>query len=119
MEKKHCLTLDKEFIEFCKLNDITDIDSLAKSTFSRGFTILKYGETPSEIKTTSDIVVKEVIKEIPIEKIIEKEVYITDNELIDENNSLKEELKKLNDVLIRMNKSTVMKNSNLSSLYDE
>jgi hypothetical protein len=119
MEKKHYLTLDKEFIQFCKLNDIENIDDLAKKTFSRGFTILKYGETPSEIKTTSNVVVKEVIKEIPIEKIIEKEIFITDNELVTENKLLKEEVIKLKESLLKMNKSTVMKNSKLDSLYGE
>jgi hypothetical protein len=46
MKKKYTLTLDDDFIQYCKLNNIDDIDTLAKKTFNRGFTILKYGETP-------------------------------------------------------------------------
>ena len=46
MEKKYTLTLDKEFILYCELNEIKDIDKLANDTFSRGFTLLKFGETP-------------------------------------------------------------------------
>lgn len=46
MKKKYTLTLDDEFIQYCKLNNIEHVESLAKETFKRGFTILKYGETP-------------------------------------------------------------------------
>ena len=46
MKKKYTLTLDNEFIDYCKLNNIEDVDKLAKETFSKGFSILKYGDTP-------------------------------------------------------------------------
>ena len=46
MENKNYLILDDEFIQYCKLNNIEDINKLAKETFARGFTILKYGESP-------------------------------------------------------------------------
>jgi hypothetical protein len=72
MKQKNSLILDKEFIQYCELNGIEDIDKLAKETFNRGFTILKYGETPfgkQQIKEVEKIV--EVIKEVPIEKIVE------------------------------------------------
>jgi len=48
MEKKHSLILDNEFIRYCELNDIEDVEKLAKETFQRGFTLLKYGEVPSK-----------------------------------------------------------------------
>jgi len=41
------LTLDDEFLQYCELNHIEDVEKLARETFKRGFTILKYGETPS------------------------------------------------------------------------
>jgi len=44
------LILDDEFLRYCELNRIyesEDIQKLARETFKRGFTILKYGETPS------------------------------------------------------------------------
>ena len=46
MEKKYSLTLDKEFINYCEINKIDDIEGLAKKTFNNGFTILKYGNKP-------------------------------------------------------------------------
>jgi hypothetical protein len=39
--------LDDEFLRYCELNHIEDVQKLAHETFKRGFTILKYGETPS------------------------------------------------------------------------
>jgi len=44
MEKKHSLILDDEFIKYCELNNIDDIDKLARETFKQGFTLLKYGD---------------------------------------------------------------------------
>ena len=69
MVKKYTLTLDKEFVQYCELNNIQDVDKKAKETFNRGFTILKYGETPSHIKGKEVTIEKEVIKEV--EKIVE------------------------------------------------
>jgi hypothetical protein len=68
MNKRNLLTLGDEFLEYCRLNDIKDVEKLAKETFQRGFTILKYGETPNGIKGSEKIVEKEVIKEVIVEK---------------------------------------------------
>ncbi len=75
MQKKHTLTLDKEFILYCELNNLTDIDKVAKETFNRGFSLLKYGETPVNGTIIKEKIV-EVIKEVPVEVIIEKEVKV-------------------------------------------
>jgi hypothetical protein len=48
------LILDKEFIQYCELNEIEDIEGLAKETFKRGFDLLKYGSIPNgEISSQS------------------------------------------------------------------
>ena len=133
MKQKNSLILDKEFIQYCELNGIEDIDKLAKETFNRGFTILKYGETPfgkQQIKEVEKIV--EVIKEVPVEikgktkvitKEVIKEVKVQDTEqlklLQEENEKLKKELENINNSLNKFNKARYMKNSNLGSLYDE
>lgn len=98
MKKKYSLILDNEFIQFCELNNITDIDKMAKETFNKGFTILKYGETPKLLdkptppptktikedespvkkkRTKKGEVKKDLVEhkeELPITKIIEPEV---------------------------------------------
>jgi hypothetical protein len=76
MNKRNLLTLGDEFLEYCRLNDIKDVEKLAKETFQRGFTILKYGETPYGIKGSEKIVEKEVIKEVIVERVVEKEIPI-------------------------------------------
>lgn len=78
MNKRNLLTLGDEFLEYCRLNDIKDVEKLAKETFQRGFTILKYGETPYGIKGNEKIVEKEVIKEVIVEKeiLVEKIVEV-------------------------------------------
>lgn len=115
MKKKFSLTVDDEFILYCQLNKIEDIEKLAKETFNRGFSLLKYPDSP--IHPTK-------------EKIIEKEVIvkgetkiITDTTEIDklkkENESLQTELKNLKSSLEKFNRGSYMKNSDLGSIYDE
>lgn len=100
MKKKLSLTLDDEFLQYCELNQVKNPSKLAKETFERGFSILKFGETPSIVKGREVVkeiekeVIKEVkvevIKEVPVEvikeveRVVEKEVYITDDEQVKE-----------------------------------
>ena len=145
MKQKSSLILGKEFIQYCELNNIDDVEKLAKDTFNRGFTILKYGETPFGKPQTKEVIKEvikeiEVIKEVPVEVIKEvpvevkgktkvvtkeiiKEVKIQDTEeikkLLEENDKLKKELEQINNSLSKLSKGKFMKNSNLESLYDE
>lgn len=112
MKPKNYLTLDKEFIQYCELNGIENIEQFAEQVFNRGFTIVKYGEVPMGLSGGTEIIEKEVIREItkevpvekivevikevevekivtkeveiPIEVIVEKEIYITDDEQVKE-----------------------------------
>lgn len=82
--------LEREIIEYCKLNDIPNIDEFNIKLIRQGFTAEKYGSTPFKptevIKEVEVIVEKEIFKEIPVEVIkevevvVEKEVYVTDEE---------------------------------------
>lgn len=147
MKKKNILTLDDEFTKYCELNGIIDIEKLAKETFNRGFSLLKYGETPTnnvktkevikevpvEVEVIREVIVEkivEVIKEVPIEikgdtKIITKEIekVIINTDEIDklkiENGNLKNEIEKINQSLDKFNRAKYMKNSDMGSLYDE
>lgn len=142
MKKKNSLILDEEFIRYCQINNIDDVEKLAKETFNRGFSLLKYGETPMGIKGNEKIIEKEIIKEVPVEKIVEKivevvkeipveiqgkevirEVKVTDNEelnkCIEENKKLKNDLEQITISLNSLNRAKYMKNSDLNSLYGE
>ncbi len=102
--------LKDEIWEYCRLNNITDIDAFILKSTQQGFNIEKYGVTPFKIGGEPEVIEKEVvkvitatteveiIKEIPIEieviKEVEKivEVTVTDNELIDKLNKEKDNL---------------------------
>jgi len=73
--------LEEEFRNFCKLNEIENIDKEAYNCFISGFNVRKYGSTPIGQK---EVVEKVVEVEKIIEKIIEKEVPITDDVKIQE-----------------------------------
>ena len=148
MKPKSTLTLDNEFIQYCKINNIEDINGLAQKTFNRGFSILKYGETPTNNVTTKIVevekivevikevpfevikevivekqgktktITKEVIKEIPVEKVVE--VFNKDEieKLKIENQQLKDELNKITTSLENLNRHKFKKVSD-NNLYDE
>ena len=177
MKPKSTLILDNEFIQYCELNKIVNIDKLAQETFNRGFSLLKYGEVPNgnrvkeivevqkeivkeiivevekvvevpievikevikevrievpvevikevivEKKGKTKTVTKEVIKEVPVEKIVEVIKEVSNNEeiekLMKENEKLKFDLEKITKSLSGLGRGRYLKNSDLSSLYDE
>jgi hypothetical protein len=72
--------LKDEIWEYCRLNDISNIDEFIINMIRQGYSVEKFGTTPlgtTEVKEVEKIV--EVIREVPVEKIIEKEVFITDD----------------------------------------
>jgi len=124
--EKFYLTLDNEFLKYCELNNIDNIEKFAIDTFRSGFNLVKYGNTPTGT-INEKIIEKEVIKEVIVEKPIEiiKEVYVDYGKediikLQEENNKLKNELDTITKSLESFGKKgKYMKDSNLSSLYDE
>lgn len=110
--------LKDEVWEYCRLNNITDIDAFIIKSTQQGFNIEKYGTTPfkiggKELEVIEKEVIKvitattevEIIREVPVEieviKVVEKivEVTVTDNELI---NKLKAEIKDLSGEITRL-----------------
>ena len=95
---------------FCDANDIEDKDEFVYLCFKQGFDIKKFGllgnslnegekdlktdvigEKRVEIEVIREIrvevpveVIREVIKEVPIDRVVEKEVYITDDIQVNE-----------------------------------
>ena len=64
--------LESEFIQFCELNGITNIEETAKKIFQQGFTIYKYGMHPPikiNPEPTKEVIVTKkepVIKKDPL-----------------------------------------------------
>ena len=99
--------LKDEIWEYCRMNDIPNIDEFIIKMVQQGYTVEKFGATPlgtGEVTEVEKVVEK--IVEVPVEKIVEKEVYITDDEQVNElskkiqkvekeNKSLKEKVSEL------------------------
>ena len=98
--------LKEEIWEYCRVNNISNIDEFTIKMIQQGFTVEKFGATPfgegvGEVKEVEKIV--EVPVEKIVEKIVEKEIYITDDKevqnLSNKNNDLVEEVKELKEKL--------------------
>ncbi len=92
--------LKNEIWEYCRMNDISNIDEFIIKMVRQGYTVEKFGATPvgtGEITEVEKIVEK--IIEVPVEKIVEKEVYITDDEQVNELSKKIQKVEKENKVL--------------------
>ena len=73
-----------ELWEYCRINNISNVDDFILRMIRQGFTAEKYGSTPMGGMEVEKIVevIKEVIieKEIPVEKIVTKIEYISDKD---------------------------------------
>lgn len=81
----------EEVKEYCKINNISDVESLITKMLKRGFAIEKFGDTAAtpEIKIVEKIIEKEVI--------VEKEVFIEKIITITDDNKVTEIIKELED----------------------
>lgn len=82
-------SLKDEIWDYCRLNDISNIEDFTLKLVKTGFTIEKFGATPTtktiekEVEKIVEVIKEvpiEVIKEVIVEKVVEKEVYVTDDE---------------------------------------
>ena len=91
----------KELTNYCNLNDLL-ISSVVKKSFTTGFNIDRYGllgQSKKEVEVIKEVKVieyvdREVIKEIIVEVPVEKIVNIYDNSQTDELAGKTEQLKK-------------------------
>lgn len=103
--------LHKEILDYCKLNNIDDVDTFIDKMLSQGFNVEKYGMTPVGQLKSSTIEVEKIVEvekvvEVEVEKIVEiikevpveiiKEVYRTDDEVV---NKLQTELSEIKETL--------------------
>lgn len=122
--------LKDEIWEYCRVNNITNIDDFTLKLIKQGFTIEKFGSTP---KTNVIEKVVEKIVEVPVEKIVEKIVEVPipmiDSKLSDELtkqiellNTTKNELTSalgINEKLTQELKEEKEKNKNRKDIYGE
>lgn len=118
--------LKKEIENYCRINNISNIDDFTIKLVKQGFTIEKFGATP----TTKEKIVEKIV-EVPVEKIVEKRVEVPINMIdtemtkqIQSQNILIEQLQK--DLLSVVDMSNVLKkqleeekNKKKNDLYGE
>jgi hypothetical protein len=86
--------LNNEIWDYCRANNITAIDDFTVKLIKQGFTVEKYVATP----VANEKIIEKIV-EVPVEKIIEKEVYITnDEEVITLGKKINDLTNELNDV---------------------
>ena len=80
--------LKDEIWDFCRVNNISNIDEFTLKLVKQGFTVEKFGATPAtkviekEVEKIIEVPIEKIIEkivEVPVEKIVEKQVYITDD----------------------------------------
>ena len=103
--------LNDEIWDYCRLNNITNINEFIVKLVRQGFTGEKFGATP----LTRERVVEKIV-EVPVEKIIEKEVYITnDVEVI----NLTQKITDLSNELTRVTAELDMEKKKKKDIYGE
>jgi len=76
--------LKDEIWEYCRLNDITDLNAFMVRMLRQGYNIEKYGATPFKMgKGEPEVIEKEVIKEVIVEKEVIKEVPVEVEKIVE------------------------------------
>ena len=97
--------IKEEIWEYCRLNDISNIDEFILKIIRQGFTSEKYGATPiGNFEPVEIEKIVEVIKEVPVEKIVTKIEYISDK---DSENELSEKIKEINQNISHLNEELI------------
>ena len=109
--------LKDDIWEYCRLNDITNIDEFTLKLLRQGFTVEKFGATP--ITTIVEKIVEKIV-EVPVEK----EVFVTDDttvlKLSDELNRLTELNKEQANIIIDLEgKLSLKKTKDSKDIYGE
>lgn len=93
--------LKDEIWEYCRVNNITNIDEFIIKMIRQGYTVEKFGSTPMERKEVIEVekiieIPVEVVKEVIVEKEVKKIEYISDknteNDLLQKISTITEEL---------------------------
>lgn len=109
--------IKEEIWEYCRLNDISNIDDFILKLIRQGFTSEKYGSTPlGNFEPIEVEKIVEVIKEVPVEKIVTKIEYISDK---DSENKLSEKIKQLDQNIFHLNGELISERKIFSTKTEE
>ena len=103
--------IKSEIEKFCKLNKIKNVDKFILKTLETGFNVEKYGNAPWKTEVEKEVPV-EIIKEVEVIK----EIFVTDDEKV---NELVEKLNGLNDKISETDKTIEEKNKIIKTLGEK
>ena len=64
-------TIKDEIWDYCRVNNITNVDEFTLRLIKQGFTIEKFGATPIAKEKIVEKIIEKIV-EVPVEKIVEK-----------------------------------------------
>lgn len=95
--------LNNEIWDYCRANNIPNIDDFIVKLVKQGFTVEKFGATPQTREKIVEKVVEKIV-EVPVEKVIEKiievPIQMVDNEMSE---SLKNSILKVSELTGQLN----------------
>ena len=103
--------IKSEIEKFCKLNKIKNVDKFILKTLETGFNVEKYGNAPWKTEVEKEVPI-EIIKEVEVIK----EIFVTDDEKV---NELVEKLNELNDKISETDKTIEEKNKIIKTLGEK
>jgi hypothetical protein len=87
--------LNDEIWNYCRTNNITNIDAFMLKCLKQGFTSEKFGATPNLKEKIVEVPVETIVEKI-VEVPVEKKIYITDDK---EMKKLTKEIDRLNGII--------------------
>ena len=108
MEKKNSLTLNKQtqkdLTDYCKLNEIEDVDKFFEQCFKQGFDIKKYGLIGENNERVIEYIEKEVIVEVIKEVVVEQKIFSTNEVIVEKIVQVPIEVEKIVEKIVQVEK---------------
>jgi hypothetical protein len=108
MEKKNSLTLNKQnqkdLTDYCKLNNIEDVEIFFQQCFKQGFDIKKYGLIGENNERVIEYIEKEVIVEVIKEVVVEQKIFSTNEVIVEKIVQVPIEVEKIVEKIVQVEK---------------
>jgi hypothetical protein len=108
MEKKNSLTLNKQtqkdLTDYCKLNNIEDVEIFFQQCFKQGFDIKKYGLIGENNERIIEYIEKEVIVEVIKEVVVEQKIFSTNEVIVEKIVEVPIEVEKIVEKIVQVEK---------------
>jgi hypothetical protein len=108
MEKKNSLTLNKQtqkdLTDYCKLNNIEDVEIFFQQCFKQGFDIKKYGLIGENNERIIEYIEKEVIVEVIKEVVVEQKIFSTNEVIVEKIVQVPIEVEKIVEKIVQVEK---------------